>query len=521
VKDDPAPRPGNPSTQDSSVSPSAPVEIPPEPRERIAELIKQSGVYGIGALATQLAGFFLLPILARVLTQAQYGVVFLAEMLGLLLFVFSELGLTSAFFRFYPEEREAAGRRTLVYTVFNLLVAFSALVTAACVAFSGPLSTLVFGGRAWQYAFVVVCLTNFLTVASRMPLDLLRMDKRAGVFVFISVVRLVSTFMVSLYLVVRAGRGAIGVLEGALAGTAIGLALLSPVVLKYWRPRIDRQVALRALRFGAFLIPGGLAVWALNQSDRYLLRTFGELAMVAAYGVGFKFASVLNVFLVTPFLTAWTPFMFRVSGQADARRLYARVLTYFVLVSTWALVALSATIVDITRVIAGPAYANAGLLVPFIGFGFALYGVASVVVVGVYLRERTFHVSVAMTLGALVKIGLSIPAIPRMGAMGVALSTAVAFAVVVLYLVLVLRRLFPLPYELVRMTKILAAGGMTLAGLLAVPLGGVGGAGVKAAGSLVFFVLVWLLGVPQPDEKQKLRDTVGRAARRLRRSPGP
>jgi O-antigen/teichoic acid export membrane protein len=492
VREDSAPRPVGPAARGSAPSTPDGSQIPPEPRERIAELIKQSGVYGIGALATQLAGFFLLPILARVLTQAQYGVVFLAEMLGLLLFVFSELGLTSAFFRFYPDEKEASGRRTLVYTVFNLLLVFSGLVTIICVVFSSPLSALVFGGTAWRYAFVIVCVTNLFTVASRMPLDLLRMGKRAGVFVFISVVRLLSTFLVSLYLVVYAGRGAIGVLEGSFVGAAVGLALLLPVVLRYWEPRIDREAALRALRFGVFLIPGGLAVWALNQSDRFLLREFGELGMVATYGVGFKFASVLNVFLVTPFLTAWTPFMFRVSGQDNARRLYARVLTYFVLVSTWALVALSATIVDITRVIAGPAYASAGLLVPFIGLGFALYGVASIVVVGVYLKERTFHVSVAMMLGALVKIILSVPVIPRMGAMGVALSTAVAFAVVVLYLVLVLRRLFPLPYEMKRIFKMMVAA------------------------ALAFFGALWLLRFPEQDEKRKIADTAGRALRRLR-----
>lgn len=491
-------------------------QVPPEPRERIAELIKQSGVYGIGALATQLAGFFLLPIFARVLTPAQYGVVFLAEMLGLFLFVFSELGLTSAFFRFYADEREDPGKRRLVYTVFNLLLAVSVSVTLVCVAFSGTLSSLVFGGTAWRYAFVVVCVTNFLTVVSRMPLDLLRIDRRAGVFVFISVVRLLSTFLISLYLVVYAGRGAVGVLEGAFVGSALGFALLLPVLLRSWEFRIDPQVARRALKFGVYLIPGGLAVWALNQSDRYLLRAFGEIGMVATYGVGFKFASVLNVFLVTPFLTAWTPFMFRVSGQNNARQLYARVLTYFMLVSTWALVALSATIVDITRVVAGSTYADAGLLVPFIGLGFALYGIASIVVVGVYLREKTFHVSVAMTLGALVKIVLSVLAIPKMGSMGVALSTAVAFGVVVLYLVLVLRRLFPLPYEFVRMLKTLAAGAVSLVILLMIPLHGVGGIGAKAGCSLVFPALVWLFGFAEQDEKKKLKDTLGRALKRLR-----
>ncbi len=48
------------------------------------------------------------------------------------------------------------------------------------------------------------------------------------------------------------------------------------------------------LKFGAFLVPGGLAAWALNQSDRYLLRELGEIGMVAAYGVGFKFAPLIG-----------------------------------------------------------------------------------------------------------------------------------------------------------------------------------------------------------------------------------
>jgi O-antigen/teichoic acid export membrane protein len=482
--------------------------VSPEPRERIVELVRQSGVYGIGALATQLAGFFLLPVLARVLTTDEYGVVFLAEMLGLLLFVFSELGLTSAFFRFYADETDASGKKRLVYTVFNLLVLVSVFVTLVCLAFSGSLSSVVFGGTGWRYAFVLVCFTNFLTVLSRMPLDLLRMNKRAGVFVSISVVRLLGTFLISLYLVAYARRGPVGVLEGALAGTALGFALLLPVLLSSWELRIDPQIARRALRFGAFLVPGGIAVWALNQSDRYLLRTFGEMGMVAMYGVGFKFASVLNVFLVTPFLTAWTPFMFRVSGQDNARKLYSRVLTYFSLAGVWALVALSATISDITKLVAGVTYGGAALLVPFIGLGFALYGAASIVVVGVYLRDKTFHVSVAMALGALAKVLLSVLLIPGMGALGVALATAAAFGVVMLYFVLVLRRLFPLPYEIVRMLKLLAAGAVSLVILLALPVHGVGGIGIRAVGSLVFPALLWMFGFAEPDEKRRVKDVL-------------
>ena len=486
-----------------------------EPREKIADLIKQSAVYGVGALATQLAGFFLLPILARVLTPAEYGIVFLAEMLGLLMFVVSELGLTSAFFRFYADEKEDSARRLLVYSIFNFLVLECLFVTLVCLLFSEGLSGIVFGTSAWRSAFVLVCVTNLLTVLSRMPLDLLRMSRRAALFVFISCCRLVATFLISLYLVVYAKRGVIGVLEGTFVGTAVGFVMLAPVVLRRWKPAMELSIVKRALKFGVFLVPAGLAVWALNQSDRYLLKQFGDLTMVAIYGVGFKFASVMNVFLVTPFLTAWTPFMFRVSAQDNAKQLYARVLTYFVLVSVGVLVLLSATIGEITRFVAGASYGEAAPVVPFVAASFILYGVASIIVVGVYLREKTYHVSVAMILGAIVKITLSVLAIPVMGVIGVALATVAAFGVVVAYFLLVLRKLFPVAYELARILKIVLVGLISYTFLAVIPLTGLSAIAAKITGSLVFLVLLWLLRFPSPEEKQRIGTALRKVASRV------
>jgi O-antigen/teichoic acid export membrane protein len=286
--------------------------------------------------------------------------------------------------------------------------------------------------------------------------------------------------------------------------------MLAPVVLRRWKPAMDLAIVKKALKFGVFLVPAGLAVWALNQSDRYLLRQFGDLTMVAIYGVGFKFASVMNVFLVTPFLTAWTPFMFRVSTQENAKQLYARVLTYFVLVSVGILVILSATIGDITRFVAGVSYTDAAPAVPFVAMGFVLYGVANIIVVGIYLRERTYHVSMAMICGAAAKIILSVLAIPVMGVLGVAIATLVAFGVVVLYFLLVLRRLFPVAYELRRILKIVLAGLISYLFLAIIPVSGPHAIAVKVAGSLLFLAILWLLRFPSPDERHKISDAFKR-----------
>jgi len=185
-----------------------------------------------------------------------------------------------------------------------------------------------------------------------------------------------------------------------------------------------------------------------------------------------------------------------------------------VLVSVGILVLLSVTIGDITHFVAGASYMSASPLVPFVAMGFVLLGVANIIVVGIYLRERTYHVSVAMICGAIVKIVLSVLVIPVMGVLGVALATLVAFGVVVLYFLIVLRRLFPVAYALARILKIVLAGLVTYLFLALIPMSGLDAVAVKVAGTLLFLGILWILRFPSSDEKQRVSDVLRKLVRR-------
>src|SRR5438552_3669356 len=77
--------------------------------QEVRKLVKHSGIYGLGVVATKAVGFLMIPVYTRFLAPHDYGVL---ELLDLLLFFSSTIastGIYGAVFRFYAayeDERE-------------------------------------------------------------------------------------------------------------------------------------------------------------------------------------------------------------------------------------------------------------------------------------------------------------------------------------------------------------------------------------------------------------------------------
>ena len=87
-------------------------------------------------------------------------------------------------------------------------------------------------------------------------------------------------------------------------------------------------------RFGIPLVPTALFLWVTNFSDRLFLVKLADTTEVGLYSVGVRIASAM-VLLLTAFRLAWPAFAYSIEDDREARRTYAYVLTYLVLVATW------------------------------------------------------------------------------------------------------------------------------------------------------------------------------------------
>src|SRR5262249_14159498 len=85
---------------------------------QLRRLGRHSAIYGIGGLVSRIIGVLLLPVYTRYLTPADYGkietLLALTTVMGLVL----RAGITSAFFRFYFDVEDDAGRLRVLRTSF-------------------------------------------------------------------------------------------------------------------------------------------------------------------------------------------------------------------------------------------------------------------------------------------------------------------------------------------------------------------------------------------------------------------
>src|ERR1043166_4432425 len=86
--------------------------------QQLWRLGKHSAIYGLGAVVSRLIGVFLLPVVTRYLTRSDLGAVDTLIALSVVLVIVLRAGISMAFFRFYFDAEDDAGRTRVVRTSF-------------------------------------------------------------------------------------------------------------------------------------------------------------------------------------------------------------------------------------------------------------------------------------------------------------------------------------------------------------------------------------------------------------------
>ena len=153
-------------------------------------------------------------------------------------------------------------------------------------------------------------------------LTLLRLDERAGAYFKLTVLNVLATIPVTVWLVAVEDQGAAGILLGTF-GT--GLLFLA---WRLWRERRrlsflpDLALLRRLIRFGLPTMPAELSLYSLNFIDRILIVRLAGLAEAGLYALAIKFAQGMNV-LARGFQLAFPPLAYSIADDDEARRAYS------------------------------------------------------------------------------------------------------------------------------------------------------------------------------------------------------
>lgn len=470
---------------------------------QIAALARHSAIYGLGGLVSRVLAVLLLPLYTRYLTPADYGAVETLVALSAVLVTVLRMGISSAFFRFYFDSREAAHRLLVVRTSFWFTMVMATAGLVAGLALAQPLSRALFatGEREWLVR------AAFLAVWAQMNYEqltaLFRVEQRSLQFVSASLANVLITVGATVGFVVGLRWGATGVVVGNVTGTLCVYAALLSYRREQLGLQLDRALLGAMNRFGLPLVPSALALWALNLSDRFFLVKLSGQAEVGLYSLGARISSAM-LLLLTAFRTAWPAFAYSIEDDREARRTYSFVLTYLLLLATWAALALGLLSPWIVRVLATPDFYGASRVVALLAFAAVASAGYTVIAIGVGRARRTQFNWVVTGSAAAVNVGLNLVLIPSYGMMGAAVSTVAAYSLMFLVMAWWAQRVYPVPYQWRRVATLVAAG----VGLCALGKGFDVGLGPAIALSAAYPLVLLPLRFYLPAELRRMRRLV-------------
>lgn len=468
-----------------------------ESREQrpLGDLIKHTAIYGSGFVATAAVSLVLVPVYTHYLSPSEYGLLALLLVLYGLMKVVYDLGFTNSVARFYFDEKGAdeagAGLSQMSSTALAFLAVFGGLLTAALWLFDEEMSRLLTGGSGHGNLVRIVAVMLYAETLAIVPLTMIRMQERSSAFVLITIARLVGALALSLVFVVLLDRG----VEGALLGNAVPsvgvLLLLLPEYRRIVGAAPSQTLLRQMLAFGLPFFPVLLSGWLIDASDRYLLELFRSREEVGFYSLAYRIVQVMQL-AVAAFSMGWAPLRYRIYAREDAREIYRRLTTYYVLAAGLLSVAIAVFAGAIIAVVSPPSYAPAASVVPLLVLAYAMQGLYYLMVTGMGVTKQTMPMVWISGAAVVLNIGINLLLVPAWGMKGAALTTVLAYVVLVGGTWLYSQRVYPIPYDWSRIARV-AIIGAAIVGVstLASPAGALQEFAVGLAAWLAFvFVLV-------------------------------
>lgn len=383
--------------------------------------------FSIGGYISILIGLISVPITTRMLTPEQYGIASIISLIVNILMLIVSLGLDQGFVRFFYEEKEEARGKLLFnclyYPIFILFV-----IILGIIFFNKNISEFILKKQEFYIALILIAMLIF-TLANRFSILVIRMEQKAKLFSFFTVLTQVLNFLFILLFFKIYKDNYKTIVLATLFSTMITTILSVIIEKKIWSFKGESNFTKRELL--KFSLPLSLTMaltWIFQSSDKIIIKIFTGMYEVGIYSAAFKIIALISI-IQNGFTTFWAPVAYEKYSKNPSETLFFEkvfeyVSLFFLVLGIFILMSKNLIIL-----LLGETYVEASKVMPMLVFIPIMYTISETTMLGIGFKKQTKYFLIISITVALLNIIGNLILVPVLGAKGAAISSGCVYIV--------------------------------------------------------------------------------------------
>jgi len=428
--------------------------------EKIKELTKDTVIYGISTIVGRFLNFLLVPIYTNFISTSDFGVFSNIYAYIAILTIIFIYGMDAAFLK-YSSLAEESKKKDSFSTPFVFVMLTTIIIVAVLSILKSSFLTLMRVPSDYSYLYLYFILILAFDATALIPFASLRLKRKAAKFTSIKLINIFINLSLNLILIVVYNFGIEAIFISNLAASVFSFLALLPEIFSNLKLKIDFVLLKRMLWFGIPYLPASIAAMLVQVIDRPIVLTLTDASTLGIYQANYKLGIFMMLF-VSMFQYAWQPFFLTNAKEKNAKEIFSKILTLFLLAATFIWIVLTLFVEDLAKfeflpgkTIIGREYLSGLIIVPIILLGYLFHGLYVNFTAGIYIEEKTKYFPMVTGSGAVINVVVNFLLIPIIGIIGAALATLFSYVVMSGGLFYVSQRFYEIKYEYKKIGKIL------------------------------------------------------------------
>lgn len=409
----------------------------------IRRAAKDSALYIASTFLTRGLNILLLPLYTRVLTPSDYGNIDMLYTVAAVVNLVLALEVTQAIARFLPDYKLESERRESISSAHWFTLGVYAIFGVFMVMFHLVFKPLIFSADATFLTYFAGVLTicsqgsfNYLT-------NLLKWSLKSKQNATVNLLTSVIILSISIPAVLILNWGITGIFIGTFVGNMIGSSLSWYIMRNDIRMTFNWFRLKQLLRYSSPLVISSAAIFVSLYTDRVLLKYFHDTATVGLYGIAYRFASIVHLFLFG-LQSGITPLILTQYQNPETPAKIEQLFRYYLFLMAITVLGLMLFSKEILVVFTAPEYYAAYSSIALLALALFLSN-SYFLAPGLNIQKKTKLIATVSIGSALLNLGLNLLLIPAYSTVGAALSTVIAGALVLLSYFALNQKYYPLP----------------------------------------------------------------------------